>query len=202
MVSSAVSQPWGGRAVVRVPTRDPTAAHETDDWLDESNWTADEAVTRLFVSQYRPLVRLATLLLHDVGLAEELTQDAFVGLHERWGRLRDPQRAVAYLRQSVVNRARSALRHRSVVDRFLRRQPEPLTVPSAEAAAIDAHEHAAVLSAVRLLPTRQREALVLRYYLDLSESQTAEAMGLSEGAVKSHTFRALTALRRHLGSAR
>jgi RNA polymerase sigma-70 factor (sigma-E family) len=202
MVSSAVTQPWGGRAVVRVPTRDPVAASQTDDWLDESNWTADEAVTRLFATQYRPLVRLATLLLHDVGLAEELTQDAFVGLHERWGRLRDPQRAVAYLRQSVVNRARSALRHRSVVDRFLRRQPEPTTVPSAEATAIDAHEHAVVLSAVRLLPTRQREALVLRYYLDLSEAQTAEAMGLSEGAVKSHTFRALTALRRHLGGAR
>jgi RNA polymerase sigma factor (sigma-70 family) len=125
-----------------------------------------------------------------------------VGLHAKWGRLRDPQRAVSYLRQSVVNRARSALRHRSVVDRFLRRQPEPTTVPSAEATAIDAHEHAVVLAAVRRLPTRQREALVLRYYLDLTEAQTAEAMGLSEGAVKSHTFRALTALRRHLGDVR
>ncbi len=187
---------------MRVPTRDPVAAHDTDGWLDESNWTADEAVTRLFATQYRPLVRLATLLLHDSGLAEELTQDAFVGLHQKWGRLRDPQRAVAYLRQSVVNRSRSALRHRSVVERFLRRQPEPMTVPSAEAIAIDANEHATVLSAVRLLPTRQREALVLRYYLDLSEAQTAEAMGLSEGAVKSHTFRAMTALRRHLGGVR
>jgi RNA polymerase sigma-70 factor (sigma-E family) len=200
MVSSAVSQPWGGRAVMRVPTRD--SAPETDDWLDESNWTADEAVTRLFATQYRPLVRLASLLVHDSGLAEELTQDAFVGLHEKWGRLRDPHRAVAYLRQTVVNRARSALRHRGVVDRFLRRQPEPMTVPSAEATAIDAHEHVVVLSAVRLLPARQREALVLRYYLDLSEAQTAEAMGLSEGTVKSHTFRALTALRRHFGGVR
>jgi RNA polymerase sigma-70 factor (sigma-E family) len=202
MVSSAVSQPWGGGAVVRVPTRDSRAADETDDWLDESSWTADVAVARLFATQYRPLVRLATLLLHDVGLAEELTQDAFVSLHQKWGRLRDPQRAVAYLRQSVVNRSRSALRHRSVVDRFLRRQPDPMTVPSAEAAAMDAQEHAVVLSAVRLLPTRQREALVLRYYLDLSEAQTAEAMGISEGAVKSHTFRAMTALRRHLGGVR
>ena len=202
MVSSAVSQPLGGRAVVRVPTRDPAPAHETDDWLDEANWTADEAVTRLFATQYRPLVRLATLLLHDSGLAEELTQDAFVGLHQKWGRLRDPQRAVAYLRQSVVNRSRSALRHRLVVDRFLRRQPEPTTVPSAEATAIDAHEHAVVLSAVRRLPARQREALVLRYYLDLSEAQAAETMGISEGAVKSHTFRAMTALRKHLGGVR
>jgi RNA polymerase sigma-70 factor (sigma-E family) len=202
MVSSAVSKPWGGRAVVRVSTREPAPARETDDWLDESNWTADEAVTRLFATQYRPLVRLATLLLHDAGLAEELTQDAFVGLHEKWGRLRDPQRAVAYLRQSVVNRSRSALRHRVVVDRFLRRQPEPVTVPSAEVTAIDANEHAVVLAAVRRLPARQREALALRYYLDLSEAQAAEAMGLSEGAVKSHTFRALTKLRQHLGGAR
>src|SRR5258706_470195 len=111
-------------------------------------WPGDEAVTRLFATQYRPLVRLATLLLHDAGLAEEITQDAFVGVHERWGRLRDPQRAVAYLRQSVVNRARSALRHRGVVDRFLRRQSEPATASSAEAAVIDAHDHAAVLAAV------------------------------------------------------
>jgi RNA polymerase sigma-70 factor (sigma-E family) len=219
MVSSAVSQPLGGRAVGYVVTRDPApigddttgtaaegarAAKDSGgvvDWGDEAGWTADEAVTRLFATQYRPLVRLATLLLHDAGLAEEITQDAFVGLHERWGRLRDPQRAVAYLRQSVVNRARSALRHRGVVDRFLRRQSEPATASSAESAVIDAHDHAAVLAAVRLLPARQREALALRYYLDLTEAQTAEAMGVSEGAVKSHTFRALTALRRHLRGA-
>jgi RNA polymerase sigma-70 factor (sigma-E family) len=202
MVSSAVSQPWGGRAVAYVPTRDHVSTAETDDtWDEEAGWTADEAVTRLFATQYRPLVRLATLLLHDAGLAEELTQDAFVGLHGRWGRLRDPHRAVAYLRQSVVNRARSALRHRFVVDRFLRRQTEPATVPSAEASALEAQHHAEVLSAVRLLPTRQREALVLRYYLDLSEAQTAETMGVTEGAVKSHTFRALGALRQRLGGA-
>lgn len=199
MVSSAVSQSLGGRAVVRVSARDHAPASGTDDWLDESSWTADQALTRLFATEYRPLVRLATLLVHDSGLAEELTQDAFVGLHEKWGRLRDTHRAVAYLRQSVVNRARSALRHRGVVDRFLRRQPQPMTVPSAEAFAIDAAEHATVLAAVRLLPTRQREALVLRYYLDLSEAQAAEVMQISEGAVKSHTFRALAALRQHLG---
>ena len=156
-------------------------------------------MTRLFASQYRPLVRLATLLLRDPGQAEEVTQDAFVALHQSWGRLRDPERAVAYLRQTVANRSRSALRHRGVVDRFLRRAGQPPTVPSAEAGAIAAHGHAEVLEAVRRLPARQREALVLRYYLDLSEAQTAEVMGLSEGAVKSHTSRALVALRRGLG---
>ncbi len=164
--------------------------------LAASTWTADEAVTRLFASQYRPLVRLAVLLLRDSGAAEEIAQDAFVALHERWGRLRDHDKAAAYLRQSVVNRARSALRHRVVVDRFLRRQTAPMTVPSAEAGALVAETHAEILEAVRKLPARQREALVLRYYADLSEAQTAETMGVSQGAVKSHTARALAALRR------
>jgi RNA polymerase sigma-70 factor (sigma-E family) len=187
MSASSASDVWGGRAVAYVPASDLTAS-----------WTADEAVTRLFASHYRPLVRLAVLLLHDNGMAEEIAQDAFVALHQHWGGLRDPDRAVAYLRQSVVNRGRSALRHRGVVDRFLRRQSEQRTVPSAEAGALDAHIHGEVLAAVRLLPRRQREALALRYYLDLSEAQTAEAMGVSPGAVKSHTARALAALRRTL----
>jgi RNA polymerase sigma-70 factor (sigma-E family) len=179
-----------GRAVALVSTGELASPPAT--------WSADEAVTRLFATQYRPMVRLATLLLHDPGQAEEITQDAFVALHERWGRLRDPERAVAYLRQCVTNRARSALRHRGVVDRFLRRAPEPGTMPSAEAGALAAQTQADLVAVVRTLPTRQREALVLRYYLDLSEAQTAEAMGVTEGAVKSHTARALTALRRQL----
>jgi RNA polymerase sigma-70 factor (sigma-E family) len=161
-------------------------------------WTADDAVTHLFASQYRPLVRLATLLLHDDGLAEEITQDAFVGLHRAWPRLRDPDKAVAYLRQSVVNRARSVLRHRGVVDRFLRRQGPQLTEPSAESHAIAAERHAELLARLATLPARQREALVLRFYADLSEAQTAEAMGISPGAVKSHTARGLAALRREV----
>ena len=165
-------------------------------------WSADEAVTALFTSHYRPLVRLGTLLLHDPGQAEEMVQDAFVGLHRRWDRLRDPDAGAAYLRQSVVNRCRSALRHRGVVDRFLRRQSAPGTVPSAESGAVDAETYAEVLSAVRALPARQREALVLRYYLDLSEAATAEAMGVSTGAVKSHTARALAALRRTMENPR
>jgi RNA polymerase sigma-70 factor (sigma-E family) len=169
---------------------------------DPAAWSADEAVGRLFATQYRPLVRLATLLLRDPGQAEELTQDAFVALHQHWGRLRDPERAVAYLRQSVANRARSVLRHRGVVDRFLRRATEPASVPSAEAGALAAQGDAELLAAVRALPARQREALVLRYYLDLSEAQTAEVMGVSAGAVKSHTSRALVALRRELGESR
>ena len=181
-------------------TRPPALAPSSDpDATGAAGWTADEAVTRLFATHYRPMVRLAALLLRDASQAEELVQDAFVALHGRWTRLRDPERAVAYLRQSVVNAARSALRHRGVVDRFLGRQPAPGTGPSADVGVLEAETRAEVLAAVRNLPARQREALVLRYYADLSEAQTAETMGVSAGSVKSHTARALAALRLSLG---
>ena len=161
--------------------------------------SADEALTDLYTAEYASLVRLATLLIGDLGTAEEVVQDCFVALHQRWARLRDQGTGAAYLRRSVVNRCRSVQRHRSVVDRFLRRA-RSAPVPSAEAQALDADRYADVLAAVRTLPGRQREALVLRYYLDLSEAQTAEVMGISHGAVKSHTARALAALRRVLES--
>jgi RNA polymerase sigma-70 factor (sigma-E family) len=158
-------------------------------------WDADEAVTRLFAAHYRPLVRLATLLLHDQGMAEEIVQDAYVALHGRWRGLRDSYKALAYLRATVVNRSRSALRHRGVVERHLASATQPDDVPSAEAGALGALEHAAVVAALRALPARQREAIVLRYYMDLSEADIAEAMGCSRGAVKSHTSRGMGALR-------
>ncbi|BCB74304.1 SigE family RNA polymerase sigma factor [Phytohabitans flavus] len=161
-------------------------------------WAADEAVTHLFAAHYRPLVRLATLLLHDSGRAEEIVQDAYVALHGHWRRLRDADKALAYLRASVVNRSRSALRHRQVVDRHLALARPVPDAPSAEAGALDALRHDAVVAALRALPTRQREALVLRYYLDLSEADIAATMGCSRGAVKSHTSRGMAALRETL----
>jgi RNA polymerase sigma-70 factor (sigma-E family) len=160
-----------------------------------STWDADEAVTRLFAAHYRPLVRLATLLLHDPGAAEEIVQDAYVALHGKWGRLRDSYKALAYLRATVVNRCRSALRHRGVVERHLASVTQLPDMPSAEAGALGALQHDAVVAALRALPARQREAIVLRYYVDLAEADIAEAMGCSRGAVKSHTSRGMAALR-------
>ena len=165
-------------------------------------WTADEAITRLFAAHYRPLVRLATLLLHDQGAAEEIVQDGYVALHGRWSRLRDADKALGYLRISVVNRCRSALRHRRVVEAHLAVARPPADSPSAEVGALDLLRHDAVIAALRALPARQREAIVLRYYVELSEAETAELMGVSRGAVKSHTFRGLTALRQTLGAQR
>ena len=114
-------------------------------------------------------------------------------MHSGWRRLRDSDKALSYLRQSVVNRSRSVLRHRVVVDKNAPKPPPDM--PSAEQGAIIQLERSAVVTALRTLPARQREALVLRYYGDLSEAQIATAMGISRGAVKSHTARAMTSLR-------
>lgn len=167
-----------------------TAHRDADRWADLD---ADRAVTELYHAHYRSLVRLAMLLVRDVATAEEVVQDSFIAMHGGWRRLRDSDKALSYLRQSVVNRSRSVLRHRMVVDR---NAPKPAPdMPSAEHGAIAALERSAVITALRTLPARQREALVLRYYGDLSEAQIASAMGISRGAVKSHTARAMSALR-------
>jgi RNA polymerase sigma-70 factor (sigma-E family) len=168
----------------------------------EAGWTADEAVTRLFAAHYRQLVRLASLLVGDRSAGEELVQDAYVRLHTHWKRLRDPHKALGYLRISVVNGARSAHRRRGVADRYVASQPPPGTAPSAELGALGAWEHAQVVTALRALPARQREALILRYYLDLSESEIADVMGISRGAVKSHASRGIAALRTALEAVR
>jgi len=158
-----------------------------------AGWDADRAVTALYSTHYRSLVRLAALLLRDVSAAEEVVQDSFVAMHDGWRRLRDSEKALSYLRQSVVNRSRSVLRHRVVVDRNAPKPPPDM--PSAEQGAIAQLERSAVVTALRTLPARQREAVVLRYYGDLSEAQIAMTMGISRGAVKSHTARAMAALR-------
>jgi len=154
---------------------------------------ADSAVTELYRTHYVSLVRLAAFLVRDRGTAEEVVQDAFVAMHGGWARLRDNEKALAYLRQSVVNKSRSVLRHRQVVDRNAPKPPPD--EPSAEHGAIALFERGAVIAALRSLPARQREALVLRFYADMSEAQIAEAMRISRGAVKSHTARAMQALR-------
>jgi RNA polymerase sigma-70 factor (sigma-E family) len=156
-------------------------------------WDAARAVTAIYTTQYRSLVRLAVLLVRDVATAEEVVQDSFIAMHAAWRRLRDTEKALSYLRQSVVNRSRSVLRHRVVVDK---NAPKPAPdMPSAEQGAISLLERSAVIAALRTLPPRQREALVLKYYADLSEAQIATAMGISRGAVKSHTARGVAALR-------
>jgi RNA polymerase sigma-70 factor (sigma-E family) len=162
---------------------------------DATRWApdAERALIEIYASEYGPLVRMSAMLLGDVGAAEEVVQDSFIAVHAAWRGLRDADKALHYLRRTVLNRSRSVLRRRAVAERHMPR-PEP-DMPSAEHAAITRLERMAVVSALRSLPARQREALVLRFYLDLSEAQAAAAMNISAGALKSHTARAKAALR-------
>jgi RNA polymerase sigma-70 factor (sigma-E family) len=142
------------------------------------------------------LVRFALLLTGDRAAAEDIVQDAFLGLHQRWDKVRDPGRMLGYLRIAVVNGSRS--RHR----RYLmarRIRLEPLAaVPSAEAAVLAAEDQRTLLAAIDGLPRRQREVLALKYFLDLGEQDIAEILGISRGTVASTASRALTALARQL----
>jgi len=162
---------------------------------EEVTLDADNALEQLYAAHYGGLVRMAVLLLRDQGLAEDVVQDAYVAVHGRWDRI-DPAKAPAYLRQTVVNRSRSALRHRSVVGRH---RPEPLPDGApADHRVLETERRTRVLDALAELPTRQREVLVLRHYLDLSEADIAATLGISRGAVKSHASRAAAALRARL----
>ena len=173
------------------------------DWLDHAaagpEPDADQAVTRLYSLHYRPLVRLAALLLRDAATAEDVVQDAFAAMREGWQRLGDAEKALAYLRQAVVNRSRSVLRHRTVPgDNPQPALPDP---PAAGHGAPSLLEQPAARAALADLPDRQREAIVLRYYAGLPEGEIAAAMGISRGAVNSHTAHGLSALRAALEQA-
>jgi len=158
-----------------------------------SAWTPEAFFTELYTVHYRRLVGSARLLVRDAATAEEVVQDAFVSMHDAWQRLRDAENALAYVRQAVVNRSRSVLRHQMVVDKYVEKAPAHM--PSAEQGALASLERAAVVAALRGLTDRQREAIMLRYYTDMHEAEIAAVMGISRGTVKSHTARGMAALR-------
>ena len=166
-------------------------------WQSERVSHADRLLAELYEAQWVRMVRLAGLLLRSSDHAEEVVQDAFVQIYRRAKRFETAGDAVGYLRTSVVNGVRSVQRHREVVHR---RQPPPPAAPAGpEELAVRAAEDARVLGALHDLPQRQREVLVLRYWSDLPGAEIAEALGISEGSVKSHTHRGIAALRAALG---
>jgi RNA polymerase sigma-70 factor (sigma-E family) len=157
---------------------------------------AGAAIAQLYQQHWNRLVRLAALLTRDASVAEEIVQDAFISLYRRWGDLAEHAAAAAYLRTSVVNGSRSALRHRGVEEKH--RQPGAPEPAGPEEHAVRADSDARVMAALRTLSRRQQEVLVLRYYADYSEQDIAVTLGLSKGAVKSHAHRGLAALREAL----
>jgi len=156
----------------------------------------------LFQQHYSSMLRLAVLLGADD--AEDIVAEAFYQLYRRWKRLRGADSALPYLRSVVCNLSRMRLRHLQVI----RRHAGPAALPaalradraqsSAETEALLHDDQRALVLALKQLPTRQREALVLRYWLSLREAEIAAAMGISCGAVKSHTSRGMAALSRVL----
>ncbi len=148
-----------------------------------------DALALLYERHYAELVRLAFALTSDWGLAEELAQEAFVRVWRSWGNIRDQQSAPAYLRTTVVNLARRSLR-RSLQERRAWSDADPRSADPGES--ID------LLRALARLPARKRACVVLRFYMDLSEADTAAALGVSVGTVKSQTAKALRRLQRLL----
>ncbi|HSZ45228.1 MAG TPA: SigE family RNA polymerase sigma factor [Streptosporangiaceae bacterium] len=163
---------------------------------------ADAFITALYAEHALGLVRLAFVMLGDRPAAEDVVQDAFLGLYRHWGRLADPAKALAYARSSVLNGCRSVLRHqrRHVVefDSDLSRTHDAPSAESSDSGVLLGEEHAQVLAAIRRLPGRQREAVILRFYLDMPELDAAAAMGISRGTIKSATSRGVAALARML----
>lgn len=158
---------------------------------------AEELLEALHSGHWVRMVRLAALLLRSTDQAEEIAQDAFVQIYRRAARFATAEDATGYLRTCVVNGVRSAQRHREVVRR---RPPPPDPAPDGpEEWALRTETGRTVSAAVTALPQRQREVLVLRYWSELNEAEIAEALGISRGAVKSHTHRAIAALRARLG---
>ena len=165
-------------------------------WLDpavdaSAECGAEAAVGALYRAQAVGLIRLAYLMLGDRATAEDVVHDAFCGLYRRWDRLTDPSRALSYVRSSVLNGCRTALRRHALGRRVTEYQPPS---GSAEAAVLSREERQEVMRAVRQLPDRQREAVVLRFSLDLPEPEIARVMGIRPGTVRSATYRALKAL--------
>ena len=148
----------------------------------------------LYREHYRSLVRLANVLVGDPARSEEIVQDAFVRLQVKWGGLRHLDNAPAYLRSAVLDGARSTLRHSKVVGRHAERRGVERDAPSAESGAMLSDDHLRMVAALRRLPHQQRTALVLRYYLDLSDREVADSMGVSVGSVKTHLHRGLASL--------
>jgi RNA polymerase sigma-70 factor (sigma-E family) len=185
--TTLVSMGDGGVSGARGHTgaRDARLAEGTSDDVDDV-----ERYQQLFHGHFVTMTRLAAMLGADD--PEDVAQEAFVRLHRRSRTLRDAHASVGYLRTTVVNLSRSRVRHLAVV-----RRNSPVPSPDAESAehqAVRREDARELVVALGQLSTRHREALVLRYWLDLSEAEMADAMGVSRGTVKAHVSRGLDAL--------
>ncbi len=161
--------------------------------------SSESSITALYQAHALALTRLAHVMLGDKPSAEDVVQEAFCGLYRNWARLADPAAALPYLRTSVLNGCRSVIRRRKL--RASKALYEPAAA-SAESVALTGEEHRSVLAALRQLPARQREVLILRFYLHAADEEIAHVMGISPSTVRSTSHRGIAALGRMLGAGR
>jgi RNA polymerase sigma-70 factor (sigma-E family) len=158
-------------------------------------------VAELFRDHHVELVRLALVMVGDLATAEDVVQDSFERLHRRWSAIREPGRALAYARASVLNGCRSVHRRSEVSRRY-----GPRVALRADASVADAAAHSAdrgqLVAALRQLPRRQREVLVLKYYADLTTAEIAETLRISPGNARACISRGLAALSVAIGEAK
>lgn len=153
----------------------------------------DADYTEFVHASWPSLYRTAYLLLGDRAEAEDLVQTALAKTYASWGRVRDLDAAPGYARTTLLNTAASWFRKKSW------RNERPTETLPETGREDDPSDRPAVIAALAHLPPRQRAVIVLRYYEDLSVAQTASALGITEGTVKSQTSDALTRLRTLLG---
>lgn len=190
--------PQGGLPVIASwpAVKLPAKAQSTDEAM-AAGTTVDQ-LTQTYQAHYRSLLGLAALLLDDIASCEDVVQEAFIRVHAARGRVREPEKTLAYLRQTVVNLSRSTLRRR-ILGLKLLAKPMP-DMASAEEGAYDQLERDQLIRCMRGLQRRQREVLVLRYFADMTEAQVAETLGISIGSVKAYGSRGIAALRVAMGA--
>ncbi|MEU9474594.1 SigE family RNA polymerase sigma factor [Streptomyces sp. NPDC048191] len=198
--------PGGMPVIAPMPAARPARIPSQRDGSEEAAATEATAVagttvdhlTETYRAHYRSLLGLAALLLDDTASCEDVVQEAFIRVHSARKRVRDPEKTLAYLRQTVVNLSRSTLRRR-ILGLKLLSKPMP-DMASAEEGAYDQLERRDLIKAMKGLQRRQREVLVLRYFADMTEAQVAETLGISLGSVKAYGSRGIAALRVAMGA--
>ncbi len=159
----------------------------------------DALVAELFRLEGARLVRLARLFTDDRNAAEDLVQEAFIRLHRAAHRIKDPSKAGPYLRSIVINLARDHNRRGLMSLRHQEAIPAGIAPEAPEDVLVMDDERRRLLDEVRALSPRQRDCVLLRFYLELSESEIAETLGISNNSVKTHCRRGMETLRNRLG---
>jgi RNA polymerase sigma-70 factor (sigma-E family) len=184
----ATTWPVGASVPDTAPAEPPALAPAV---VDPDELEREAALAQLFDVHYASMLRLAVLLGADD--PENVVAEAYYQIYRKWRRLRDAEAAAAYLRSTVCNLTRMRIRHLQVARKHTETPPADF-VASAESTALLHDDQRVLINALQQLPARQREALVLRHWLGLKESEIAAAMGISCGSVKTHTARGIAAL--------